>query len=201
MAKTYVTERATETWTSDGVDDFFKNLGFKVIKLPVDMGTEVDVPTDFIFFAPHLCKLFGFQYKALYHNGADHWQLSKRQHETLRRFPWIRYGFSEVKNGKERLEALQFLRIVDPDRDYTKTLPAEGKGKPFYMRWPTFYRRLEACTEGIKVTSKEHLRSLMFAKDQNERTISLADLSVDTFLVDFDGSNVVHYTTFELERR
>jgi len=112
MASTYIAERQSETWSNEQIREFFTKIGFKIITLPVEQHIEHLIPADFIFFDKKRAKLFGLQYKALYHNGKDYWNISKQQLEDLKPYPWIYYCLSELKNAIDHEEALHFARIT-----------------------------------------------------------------------------------------
>src|ERR1043165_9049119 len=101
MAAPYVAELQTALWTSDALHGELRNLGFRVREWPVTRHLERDLPADSVFFDPQNSKLFGLQYKTLYHNGDDHWPLDNEQHKTLRNFPWIYYSCSEIRETRE----------------------------------------------------------------------------------------------------
>src|SRR5689334_16901835 len=107
-ATPYVYERQVEYWTSRGIEDFYVDSGFEVIVLPITQLTEAHVPADFIFFDQQTTKLFGLQYKALYHNGHDHWNINQQQHTKLRQFDWMYYGLSDLKSGTQQRTALYY---------------------------------------------------------------------------------------------
>ena len=74
-SRPYVNERQSEYWTSHEIQNFFKNDGFDVTAYPITQLTEKKLPSDFLFLDGRTNKLFGFQYKALYHNRDDFWIL------------------------------------------------------------------------------------------------------------------------------
>ena len=108
---TYVYERQVEYWTSRQIEDFLMNAGFCILPIPMEQRIEKYIPADFIFPATELVKLFGIQYKVLYKNGKDHWKLNKQQHDRLKKFPWISYGFSELKSITQARNSLHYLRL------------------------------------------------------------------------------------------
>ncbi len=83
----YVPEEQTADWTSQGLRDFFRDAGFRVATYKVSQHLERDLPADRLFFDPGTWKVFGFQYKTLYHNGEDRWPLDEDQHRNLTAFP------------------------------------------------------------------------------------------------------------------
>lgn len=190
MAAAYVDERLVEDFTSDALVRFFKNLGFELIKIPIPQLTEKHLPADFLYFDKNLQKLFGFQYKALYHNGKDYWKLTKHQHDSLQSYPWIFYLLSELREGTEYLEADQFARIVGANRQYSPKLPFSGKGSPFYFRWAAFYRRLQSCKSGIRIKSEVHLRFLLNPTGA-KAVKKLEQIAADVFLANFSSGKLL----------
>jgi hypothetical protein len=47
-------------------------------------------------------KLFGLQFKSLYKNGEDAWNISETQHERLQQFDWMYYGLSDLTSASQR---------------------------------------------------------------------------------------------------
>lgn len=165
MAKTYVTERQSEYWTSRQIEDFFENCGVDVHTIPVPQHIEKNIPADFIFIPTQKIKLFGIQYKALYkESSGDFWKLESHQHRTLKQFPWVYYGLSELKSRNQKRNSLHLLKIYKPD---AFTFPSSGKFKQDsppvsgYYRWGGFYKLLEECKCGLKINSLEDLRSAL----------------------------------------
>src|SRR5437867_5822587 len=115
MAATpYVYERQVEYWTSREMEGFFLDSGFELIVLPITQLTERSVPSDFLYLEKQTNKLFGLQFKALYHNGNDVWNLEPHQHAALSSFDWMYYGFSDLRSPRQHRNALHYLRIVPP---------------------------------------------------------------------------------------
>lgn len=165
MAKTYVTERQSEYWTSRQIEDFFDNCGVDVHTIPVPQHIEKKIPADFLFIPAHKIKLFGIQYKALYkESSGDFWKLESNQHTTLQRFPWIYYGLSELKSRNHKKNSLHLLKIFNP-QDFC--FPASGKFKQnsppakVYYRWGGFYKYLGECKCGLKINSLNELRTAL----------------------------------------
>jgi hypothetical protein len=119
----YLYERQVEYWTTREIEGFFLDSGFEVIVLPITQLTERDVPADFLFLDSQANKLFGLQYKALYYNRHDYWNLDSRQHHILARFDWIYYGLSDLKASKQHRNALHYLRVLETKFDFTAKLP------------------------------------------------------------------------------
>src|SRR5688572_22319757 len=112
---TYVHERQSEYWTSREIENFFADSGYEILVLPINQIVEKKVPADFLYFDKNTCKIFGLQYKALYHNDIDHWNITQTQHETLSYFPWIYYGLSEIRSSREHRVALHYVRVIGSD--------------------------------------------------------------------------------------
>jgi hypothetical protein len=193
----YVYERQSEYWTSKQIDDYLLDLQFDVITLPIPTHIEYLVPADFIYFDKRSSKLFGLQYKALYHNERDHWRLDFGQHQTLALYPWIYYCLLEVRAYKEYRAALHLARFAANDFSYLGEIYPENPGRfASYMRWATFFRQLARCKKGVLVSSEDHLKQLLTAGLDDPLLQRLSQSAVDLFLVDFSNSHVIHYTSF-----
>ena len=163
-ASPYIYERQGEYWTSKLIEDYLVDFGFEIIVLPIPTHIENLLPADFIFFDKRLTKLFGLQYKALYHNDREHWNLDEYQHRTLALYPWIYYCLLELREVKELRVALHLARVAKPSFPYKSKLYPSGRDRfSDYSRWATFYRQLEGCRNGVLVTSEEHLEELLTA--------------------------------------
>ena len=68
----FLYERHVEYWTTREIEGFLLDSGFEAIVLPITQLTERDVPANFFFLDNQTNKLYGIQYKALYHNGDDY---------------------------------------------------------------------------------------------------------------------------------
>jgi hypothetical protein len=125
----YVYERQTEYWTSRQLEEFFLDLGFEIITFPLTQLSEKYIPTDFIFFDKNRSKIFGFQYKTLYHNNYDFWRLEGAQHANLKRFPWIYYCFSEIRRPGDHRAALHLARIATTNFSFKHKITLNGDCK------------------------------------------------------------------------
>jgi hypothetical protein len=195
MATPYVYERQTEYWISRQIEEFFLDAGFEVLVFPLSQYTEHLIPSDFIFFDRRRSKLFGFQYKALYHNSEDFWLIDEEQHQKLARFPWVYYCLSELKTTWDHRAALHLARIVEakfefPRKLYPKDL--SGNKRFVYSRWGAFYQGLERCTNGVQVSNSEELQNLLKPKNVPELPWELSKLLVDIFIVDFESRHSIH---------
>lgn len=161
---------------------------------PLTQYTERLIPADFIYFDKQRSKLFGFQYKALYHNGEDYWPIDSRQHVTLLNYPWIYYCLSELQSVQDNREALDLMRIVETNEigEQMKLFPTGTQGLRTYGRWLAFYQGLEKCYKGVKVESRSHLTKLLRPGDGIDTPRELAHLLVDLFLTDFSSRHAVH---------
>lgn len=94
----------------------FFSLGHDVDVFPQSMLEERARPADFIFSSNSLLKVFGLQYKTLYHYNFtdDYWRIYFRQHGDIQLFDWIYYAFSEVKTVSERNMVLHLCRFINP---------------------------------------------------------------------------------------
>lgn len=205
MANTpYVPERQTEYWTSRQVEEYFLDVGFRVLPLPITQLAEKELPADFIFFDKGRSKLFGFQYKALYHNGEDYWPLNANQHGELSSYPWIYYCLSELQNAQDHRVSLYQARIVENDFGYRQRLSPAWKTnnllKP-YTRWEAFYRRLEKCLNGVLIHSEKHLKEVLMANRDSIHLERMVDMLIDMYLADFASKNVIHFSPLLADRR
>ncbi len=196
-ATPYVYERQGEYWTSKLVEDYLFDFGFQIIALPIPPQIEYLLPADFIFFDKQHTKLFGLQYKALYQNGRDQWNLDGRQHRTLELYPWIYYCLLELREVRELRVALHLARLAKSSFPYRSELYPDGKERfSDYSRWATFYRELERCRRGVLVTSEEHLKELLTAGTDHPSLDRISQEATDLFLVDFGSKHAIHYSPF-----
>jgi len=195
----YVYERQAEYWTSRQIEEFFLDIGFEIISFPLTSFSEKYIPTDFIFFDKNLSKIFGFQYKTVYHNKNDFWKLDKTQHSNLKNYPWIYYCFSEIRRTRDHRAALHLARIASTDFLFTKKIYLSGDDKlEFYMRWGAFCQKLEKCEVGKKVMSRSELIDLLNTGSVYSGTSNfckLIDLMTDIFLADYESKHMVHLSS------
>lgn len=202
MSSVYVEERQSEFWTSRQIDEFLLNAGHKVRICPLGQHMEKHLPADHLFSIDYPVKLFGIQYKALYHNGTDGWILPYAQYKTMGNFPWIYYGLSTLKDLSAPRNSLFFLRLMQHDdvdstrdgiKEYANHYYVELKPRAFYYTlWGEFYRRLVACEVGMQADTQEQLtgsiRSLLEAlpiSDREQNTI------LDVFAINLGNMNTV----------
>lgn len=181
MAATYVQERQIEYWTSRQVEEFFRKLGYSCSIYPVGAAVEKHIPADFVFKPAPKVKMFGFQYKVLYHNGNDHWKLNARQHATISSFSWIYYALSELRSAQNSRAALHALRIKQNNFPYSPSLLISTSFP--YSRWWSFYLSLITCKVGINVESISGLRKALSSED-DEASLRVLQDTVDIFLMD-----------------
>jgi len=196
-ASPYVYERQGEYWTSRLIEDYLFDFGFEVIALPIPTHTEYLLPADYIFFDRRLTKLFGLQYKALYHNSRDHWQLDEHQHRTLVLYPWIYYCLLELREIKELRLALHLARLAKANFPYRSELyPIAPERFSDYSRWATFYREVERCRRGVLVSSEGQLKQLLTAGSDEPSLDRISREAIDIFLIDFASRHAIHYSPF-----
>lgn len=194
MDKTYLKERQIEYWTSRQIEDFLLNEGFDVFVNPIPQSLEKLLPADFVFQSTKL-KLFGFQYKALYHNSADHWKLSNQQHQTLQAFDWIYYGLSEMTSIKQSRNSLYYLLIRDTSMPFIKKYELSSAYNSVYSRWGAFYKGLKNCTKGVRIKSSGDLREKVNPNKESDLDGFARDM-IDIFLTDFNNNKVYKYSSF-----
>lgn len=199
-ATPYVYERQIEYWTARGIETALLNSGFEVMVYPLSQLTEKTIPADFVFADSTVMKLFGFQFKTLYRNGADHWPLNKDQHSRLMYFPWIYYGMSELTSAREHRNALSYLKIYKPSFAYKPKLPRLSNQPA--MRWIDFYEELSGCNEGCRVSDEMDLQLNLRPEEYYQyeqaarRDVNhLAEIATEIFAADFATKVVYRYSS------
>lgn len=190
VAKTFVHERQVEYWTSRQIEEFFLNAGLDIVVYPVEQGIERYLPADHIFGVDDaLVKLFGIQYKALYHNSVNHWKLDQRQHNRLVHFPWIYYGLSDLQSVSDGRNGLHYLRILSSAFPYVNKLDV-GSLSPYY-RWGAFYQHLQSCQTGRLVQNISDLREAISPLQERDLERTIIEVT-DIFVANFNTKQLVH---------
>jgi hypothetical protein len=192
MGKTYIAERQVEYWTSRQIEDFFFNAGFNIFVYPVTQKIERYLPADFIF-AGDKVKLFGFQYKVLYQNASDYWKLAQRQHETMKKFPWIYYAFSDLTNVTDFRNSLYYLSVKEPTFPFVNKLEKKNLSHLSYCRWAAFYKGLLSCLQGLKIDNMNDLRRNLTLYTDNLSETPMIDVA-DIFIVNFNQNKSIHFS-------
>lgn len=188
----YIYERQTEYWTSREIESYLFVAGHQVITFPLNQLTEKYLPADFIFFDSKNCKIFGLQYKALYHNEVDHWKLNKQQHIKMQHFDWIYYCGSELKDASHHSLALYSARFFKPTFDFTDKFPIKRKGGSpdiVYYRWYSFFEAFKECRLGRVVKSEDEFRELLQPIAFLNQELRMM---IDIFLTDLKNKKVLH---------
>ena len=193
----YFAERQTEYWTSREIDTFFLDTQWDVITFPLTQKTETQLPADFVFLDKTRTKIFGAQYKTLYHNAADHWKLDKTQHARLRKRSWMFYFVSELQQANQHRGALHYTRIYKPDFRYREKLFLHQKPniqQPGYMRWRAFFEGFKRCDFGVVVKDKTELEKLL--REHTPRKFYDCDIKriIDVFVCNLEKRRVLHIT-------
>lgn len=203
MSQTYIVERKIEYWISRQIEDVFFSLGHDVDVFPQSMLEERLRPADFVFTSSTLLKVFGLQYKTLYHYNFtdDHWRVYFRQHGDLQSFDWIYYGFAELKTINERNIALHLCRFINPS--YFKL--SFGSGSKYmeinkssvrnYRRWGGFYKGLLKCDVGKRIASEKKYREFLDVLNTDTLNAILFNNQIDIFFVDFTARRTVKFST------
>ena len=100
----YLPEEQTADWTSLGIRDFFQQAGFRLETYKVSQHLERDMPADRVFLDPGTWKVFGFQYKTLYHNGETHRSPRRTRATSTTGFKGTEFGGSHT-TSKKRLNS------------------------------------------------------------------------------------------------
>ncbi|MBC1214970.1 hypothetical protein GNE08_12150 [Trichormus variabilis ARAD] len=190
---TYIAERQVEYWTSRQIEEFLLNAGHEILVYPIDQRTERYLPADFLYNMGTSVKMFGIQYKALYHNGIDYWKLDQRQHTTLTNFPWIYYGLSDIKKASDFRNSLHYLRVYENQKPIPDKFPANNN--VYYTRWAVFYESLLSCKQGAIVSTKQELVNLLSPyTTQVIRQESLNNI-VDVFAFNIESKKTVKFSS------
>lgn len=191
-AAPYVAERQVEYWTSVRIEKAFSAAGYSVVAAPLTQLTEHRAPSDFVFYASDLNKVFGLQYKALYHNSADHWPISEQQHRTLQTFGCMYYALSTIRSMDQRDEALSHLMLRSVDFPYQRALPlGEATG---LVDWETFIAGVQSCEYGARVSTRDELLAALWPHSEPvpPEIYSVVD---DVFLLNINRQELVRYSS------
>lgn len=191
MAKPYLYERQTEYWTSRGIEDFYADAGFEIVTFPLSMKTETIIPFDFVFFEKSTCKIFGIQYKTLYHNDQDFWMLNEGQHFKLQKYrDWAYYCLSEMTSAQDHRIAIHKSIFVPVKLNFTSKLYV-GKLDTMYYRWGGFIGGLKSCTIGQRVTSRNEIEEVIYPL--KEDFIEEIDKNlIDLFIANLEERRLLH---------
>lgn len=199
MATPYIYERQVEYWTSRGIEDFFLDSGFDVLVYPLTQLTEADVPADFLFRDQATMKLFGLQFKSLYRNGEDGWNINQQQHQRLQRFEWMYYGLSDMKTPSQQRTALHYLRIKGIRFAYQAQLTCNdlsgfGPGGG-YLRWAAFYEGLKDCRHGRLIRTQDELRRSLWPYADQIAPREIVEIASEVLLSDFHNRRAIRYSS------
>lgn len=190
---TYLPERQTEYWTSRQIEEFFLDVGYSVVTIPLSQVVEQHIPSDFIYVDQSRTKIFGLQYKALYHNSQDHWKLNEGQHKALQRFPWMYYCTSELKHISESRGALHFSRFYRPNFQYRQRLTLNHPTfTPGYRRWGAFFQNFQECKIGCKISDRKEFLATLGQCRELRIVEALVEQILDVFFVNLDSKRVIH---------
>jgi hypothetical protein len=196
MAPTpYVYERQVEYWTSRGIETFFLDAGFEVMVFPLTQLTERRVPSDFLFVDTQVNKLFGLQFKALYRNGQDFWNIDPTQHTEIAKFDWMFYGLSDIKTTVQHRNALHYLRVVPSAFRYQPRVPAvwpQSQLAP-YLRWAAFFEGLHSCKHGRRIASQADLQRALWPHTDATAPREIVEIADQVLITNFESRRVVQY--------
>jgi hypothetical protein len=194
----YIYERQVEYRTSREIEGFFLDSGFEVLVLPITQLTERQVPSDFLFFDGSANKLFGLQFKALYHNADDYWNLDADQHRTLGYFEWMYYGLSDLTSSRQHRNALHYLRVVSPSFSYEARLTRPRLQQlqvPRYVRWAAFFEGVRDCRYGCRVGSGAELARVLWPREVPAAPRELSEIADEVFMANFEGRRTVRFSS------
>lgn len=180
------------------MESFFLDAGFEVLAFPLTQLTERAVPADFLFVDTATNKIFGFQYKALYRNGDDHWNLDSTQHSSLASFDWMYYGLSDLRAPRQHRNALHYLRVLRSGFAFQPKLSAlswQQNELPPYFRWAAFFEGLCSCKHGRRVNGKADLQRALWPHDNRLAPREITELADEVFVTNVDARRVVRYSS------
>lgn len=185
MAAPYIPEEQTADWTSQEIRRFFRGAGFSCLTYKLTQHLERDLPADRMFLDPGTWKIFGFQYKTLYHNGEDRWPIYDSQHKTMGQFPWIYYCCSELTDPTEFATALHQARIYRGSFRYRPALLQKDRRTPRFYNWGEFYQGVKRCTFGVELWSEEEFTKLLDTLE-GEARLHQARQMYEVFVVELE---------------
>ena len=194
----YVYERQVEYWTSRQMEGFFLDAGFELLTLPITQLTERGVPADFLYLEKNTNKLFGLQFKALYRNGTDRWNLDPRQHQTLALFDWMYYGLSDLKSASQHRNALHYLRVVPARFRFQPELSAAQwpqRDLPPYFRWAAFFDNVCRCKLGRRIQSVKDLHLALWPHTDRMAPREILEVAHEVFLANFEAKRGVRFSS------
>lgn len=204
MPTPYVYERQVEYWTSRAIENFFLDAGFEVLVFPLTQLSERQVPSDFLYLNTETNKIFGLQYKALYRNGADHWNLEPYQHKRLASFRWMYYGLSDLKAPRQHRNALHYLRVAAPSFTFHPKLSArngQDDSLQFYWRWAAFFEGLCDCRYGHQIGNSHDLQQALWPDQAQPAPREIVSLADEVFVTNLDRRRAVRYSSLLAPQR
>jgi len=190
---TYLPERQTEYWTSREIEQFFQSVGYSILTIPLSQAVEHHLPADFLYVVQPTLKIFGLQYKALYHNAYDHWNLSQDQHNALQRFPWMYYCMSELRHLREAIWALHYARFYRPSFVFRSPLRlGHPPFNPAFRRWGSFVQAFMDCRVGRKISTQQDLENIIGQCREIQQVRAFIEEFVDVFFVDLQTRAILH---------
>lgn len=197
-AKPYIYERQVEYWTSRAIEGFFLDSGYEVLVLPLTQLTEHSVPSDFLYLDTATNKIFGLQFKALYENGDDHWNLDLTQHGQLASFDWMYYGLSDLKTSRQHRNALHYLRVLPPGFPYQPTVSVadwQQTHLPLYFRWAAFFEGLYSCKHGRRIGSRSDLQLALSPHADRIARREIAQIADEVFVLNLEARRTVRFSS------
>lgn len=198
MPTPYIYERQVEYWTSRGIENFFLDEGFELLVLPLTQLTEKDIPSDFLYLDTATNKLFGLQFKALYKNGDDHWNLDQHQHNQLQNFDWMYYGLSELKLVSQHRNALHYLRVASPSFEFRSkfqpTVSWQNEVWPNFG-WAAFYESSASCRHGRPIRSRSDLQAALWTHSERAVPREISEIASEVFITNFDSRRAIRYSS------
>ncbi len=145
-------------------------------------------------------KLFGLQFKSLYKNGEDVWNISETQHERLQQFDWMYYGLSDLTSASQQRTALHYLRIKGVDFPYQphltrKDLSGFGTGG-VYSPLGGVLRGIEGVpTWARRIHNRQELHESLWPYPDRVAPREIVEIADEVLLSDFQNRRAIRYSS------
>lgn len=104
-------------------------------------------------------KMLGIQTKRIYTDSATYYRLNKKQHDLIRRRPWVYYAFPENLPRTVDGDVLLHRTIFSPGR-FTFKQKVGYKEITDKMRWGEISEEIDECPAGIHIKNEKEKANL-----------------------------------------
>jgi hypothetical protein len=160
------------------IEDYFRNLGFDVVPIPISRNQERQEPYDWRYELRDLNKIFMLQFKRpIPHSRQLSWELREHQHNAMINKPYIFYCLPKSKERNEmrvmlyrclfKRASFQFVRVLTPPM------------LRYCDGWGSFAAKVIQCRYGLRldIGSEEDVNMFKTAEINFEESIILIGLS------------------------